>query len=638
MADPVSLSTLSSLLTATITAANFVFALHNTPKDVRACAELVTRIYDDLQYLVTLRNAQHEYLETVPYERKRVDGIIAGATKSLLAIGSKLEACRAEANGGKVPMIGRMKWVLGDSASFVLHSRNLGVQQAAINTEISWLRSHKTSRGNATERDHGEDEKAGFENLELLRLSSKRSMIFRDAAAGLPAPPPYEENSPQRSSTHGASSSTNLSEETRSHWNTYLEPTMSQPSRNQPEEFLASSLSAQQPYVEATNTFGNNYRSPSTGESSVDRRIGSQQLSPDTSLQARQQLERKRSYSNLELNSHSPQISLAQLQPQITSTPAFPYMNQHRSNTSNSQPSRTYQDQRSSTPASNYRPASAISFELSPMSTVNPNLSFDTSYSVVSECQPPQPSPKPPRKSTASRNRSTTSLSTMADSYQDFALSELSGNSEWSPTPEISFQLPYMAGSMPVPVSKPPGETTYSDEKIALTYTPFSYKATPYSHMFPEPVHSTPIQNSIEDSDKIIVSSNEHPTPRFSPMDDCDKESMASYSYAPTPILSPAYQDEKESVTYSSYAPTPIMSPVSFADRRTVSALSFRKPPDTGQYARAGNMQIFGNEESLKEDDTEDAFFQDLKAQEIERRQRRVVRGSEGAWRSQSAS
>ncbi len=85
MLEPVSaLSTLSSSLTATVTAENFIFALHNTPKDFRACAQLVTRVYDDLQFLITLRNEHQEYLSTPPVEhqRKRVDGIITEAARS----------------------------------------------------------------------------------------------------------------------------------------------------------------------------------------------------------------------------------------------------------------------------------------------------------------------------------------------------------------------------------------------------------------------------------------------------------------------------------------------------------------------------------------------------------------------------
>ncbi|KAF8849601.1 hypothetical protein BDZ45DRAFT_634169 [Acephala macrosclerotiorum] len=185
-------STLGSSLTATVTTANFIFALHNTPNDVRACAQLVTRVYDDLQFLITLRNSHQEYVEASPIERQRLDGIITEAAKSLLAIGSKLEACRAEANGGKVPLMGRMKWILGDSASFVLQSRNLAVQQAAINSEINWLRSLQHGKGK--DKEESKVIEAVFENLELLKLGSKKSMLFREQSDTGPAPPPYQEN------------------------------------------------------------------------------------------------------------------------------------------------------------------------------------------------------------------------------------------------------------------------------------------------------------------------------------------------------------------------------------------------------------------------------------------------------------
>ena len=51
-----------------------------------------------------------------------------------------MERLNPDAHGGKIPYKKRLRWFLGDSASFALRTRDLQAQHAAVQGEISWLR------------------------------------------------------------------------------------------------------------------------------------------------------------------------------------------------------------------------------------------------------------------------------------------------------------------------------------------------------------------------------------------------------------------------------------------------------------------------------------------------------------------
>lgn len=76
-----------------------------------------------------------------PVDAKRMDDIITSASESLTSIGALCERLNADAYGGKVPYKKRLRWVLGDSASFDRRTRDLQAQHSAIQQEIAWLRS-----------------------------------------------------------------------------------------------------------------------------------------------------------------------------------------------------------------------------------------------------------------------------------------------------------------------------------------------------------------------------------------------------------------------------------------------------------------------------------------------------------------
>jgi hypothetical protein len=141
MPEPLTLGVLSGVASVTsgvVTFSKFLYDLKNTPVDVKTCLDLVRRVDEDIQYAISLRGKNLKLLSDTPIELERLDRIIAAATESILDVGRLLEGCRREAHGGRVPIRGRMKWVLGDSTAFSRRTGNLQQQHAAINVEIAY--------------------------------------------------------------------------------------------------------------------------------------------------------------------------------------------------------------------------------------------------------------------------------------------------------------------------------------------------------------------------------------------------------------------------------------------------------------------------------------------------------------------
>jgi hypothetical protein len=173
MPDPASLvlSGVGTAVNTTITLVRFVHELKNTPTDVKTCLDLVSRVDEDIQYVIELREKHLKHLSSTPDELKRLDRIISCANQSILDVGRLLEGCRREAHGGQVPLGGRMKWVMGDSTAFSRRTANLQQQHAAINVEIAFLRNLEALQpikeiliSNTT-----------FENSELFSVGKRRS-------------------------------------------------------------------------------------------------------------------------------------------------------------------------------------------------------------------------------------------------------------------------------------------------------------------------------------------------------------------------------------------------------------------------------------------------------------------------------
>jgi hypothetical protein len=140
MGEPFSAAAFGSI-GSTITLLRFAWDIKNTPVDVKTFLDLVHRVDEDLQYAISLRVKHLKLLSESPVELRRLDRIIESATESIFDVARLLEPCRKEANGGKVPMIGRIKWVLGDSTAISRRTANIQQQHAAINVEINYLRT-----------------------------------------------------------------------------------------------------------------------------------------------------------------------------------------------------------------------------------------------------------------------------------------------------------------------------------------------------------------------------------------------------------------------------------------------------------------------------------------------------------------
>jgi hypothetical protein len=177
MPEPLTLGVLSGVASVTsgvVTFSKFLYDLKNTPVDVKTCLDLVRRVDEDIQYAISLRGKNLKLLSDTPIELERLDRIIAAATESILDVGRLLEGCRREAHGGRVPIRGRMKWVLGDSTAFSRRTGNLQQQHAAINVEIAYLRQMEALK---PLRDLSNN--TTFENTDLMSMSSRRRSSSR---------------------------------------------------------------------------------------------------------------------------------------------------------------------------------------------------------------------------------------------------------------------------------------------------------------------------------------------------------------------------------------------------------------------------------------------------------------------------
>jgi hypothetical protein len=182
MPDPISLATAASLLSglnASVTFSKFVYELKNTPIDVKTCLDLVARVDEDIQFAISLRAKHLKQLEGTPETLRRLDRIVADATESILNVGRLLEGCRREAHGGKVPMRGRVKWILSDSMAFSRRTANLQQQHAAINGEIAFMRQLE-----ALQPLRDLTVSTTFENAELFSMGRRRSSSRLSSLSG----------------------------------------------------------------------------------------------------------------------------------------------------------------------------------------------------------------------------------------------------------------------------------------------------------------------------------------------------------------------------------------------------------------------------------------------------------------------
>lgn len=383
------------------------------------------------------------------------------------------------------------------------------------------------------------------------------------------------------------------------------------------------------------------------------------------SLDTEPEIKRQRSFSNFESSSQLASSSWDQLQPHGMASAMPPFFNQTRPNASMFDQIQRLHDQRvavasTSTSISTFQSKPAPSPSL--IATSYP--SFDTPHpNFPEEQQPPLP-PKLPRHLTPRPERQfdrpPTKIDNRTTKYFDFGLSELPGDAEWCPTPDIAFQLPYMPASTPAPNARSIEDSTCSEEKIAITYTPFSYEAGSYTDLLPNSQYlPTQLSNkstessakdliwpiAINDDEKqSIMYSSYNPAPGTSRVNQDEQKSFTYPTYSPVPTISPSNQFEEQNKAYSSYAPTPTMSPsnqfqgenntyssdvptspVSFSHHQSMSSLSFVEAPDENRYPRFTTRGGLTDSVPTGDEDPGETFFRELRMQEIEKRKRLAV-------------
>jgi hypothetical protein len=144
MPDPITVTVLSgfsSAATAAITCSTFVINLKNCPQDVKTCFSLVKRVWDDVHYALHLRTKHRALLSQRQAEASRIDSVIQSAMQSVQDIGVLVERVRADATTKKIDLVKKLRWIAGDSSSFVARTSNLQAQHSAILTEIAYLRN-----------------------------------------------------------------------------------------------------------------------------------------------------------------------------------------------------------------------------------------------------------------------------------------------------------------------------------------------------------------------------------------------------------------------------------------------------------------------------------------------------------------
>jgi hypothetical protein len=138
----------------------------NVPEEISLCGQLVQLILRDTKCLAELRDEKHQDLKGTP-RLDKIKEIINNAYQSLAEADRLLEKYRGQRDDKTDQPNLRMAWLLTDTESLVLCSRNLETQHRSVLNEINWLKSYPT-RGvimpvavNSPQRQ--------FENVELLK-------------------------------------------------------------------------------------------------------------------------------------------------------------------------------------------------------------------------------------------------------------------------------------------------------------------------------------------------------------------------------------------------------------------------------------------------------------------------------------
>ena len=169
MVEPLSItSAISGSVAGAVASCNLVIGLLNCPDEVKTCFRLVNRVNIDIQHAVALRTKHRDLLKQRPLDAEHIDNVITMASQSLTSIGQLAERLRADARGGKVPFPQRLRWVLGDSASFARQTMDLQAQHTAVHGVILRLQMLELMASpTAAEQD------PSFDSLDLWKRDEK---------------------------------------------------------------------------------------------------------------------------------------------------------------------------------------------------------------------------------------------------------------------------------------------------------------------------------------------------------------------------------------------------------------------------------------------------------------------------------
>lgn len=183
MIEPLSItSAISGSVAGAVASCNLVIGLLNCPDEVKTCFRLVNRVNIDIQHAVALRTQHRDLLKQRPLDADHIDNVITMASQSLTAIGQLAERLRADARGGKVPFPQRLRWVLGDSASFARQTMDLQAQHTAVHGVILRLQMLDLM---ASPPAVGEQD-ASFDSLDLWKGGDRKLGYFVQGTELLP--------------------------------------------------------------------------------------------------------------------------------------------------------------------------------------------------------------------------------------------------------------------------------------------------------------------------------------------------------------------------------------------------------------------------------------------------------------------
>jgi hypothetical protein len=146
--------------------ARLLAGTENVPGEIAHCLQLIQLISRDAKYLVELRDENYQALQNTPRELHRINDIITSATQSLADVDLLLEKYRNQAHGSRSQQSLSITWLLGDSVTFSLRSRNLQTQHQTVLYEINHLKMQGMIDPMVQSMSKMEQQ---FENLDLLK-------------------------------------------------------------------------------------------------------------------------------------------------------------------------------------------------------------------------------------------------------------------------------------------------------------------------------------------------------------------------------------------------------------------------------------------------------------------------------------